>query len=327
VVPIDFVIAEDERNTWEDLAHRSVAGLQQDLSRRRLVEVTVKGRTASDEELAALPPDVAVAAYTTSSRPVPVQHIDLCVVAEDDQCRPVTVRIASRVLRVDYQEPRGRTGSDDVATTAERDAVVRRFGLGALEDGSASWTSREVALVDRALAAVEPEVLELIRGMPLIRDAVSTRAPGRELAWFDPQTEPPTISIYDLAFAPASGAVGPLDAMEPLAVMTIVHELGHVLADAPLRAAWLRAAADPSDRSARKELRSLGRAGPVIRAWRTVRDHRAPTPYGARDAHESFAEADALHLLDPEALEEVMPAAAAWFARGEHLVAAGLRAD
>ncbi len=325
VVPIDFVIAEDDRGSWEQLAERSVAGLQHDLSRRRLVEVTVQGRTASDDQLADLPPDVAVAAYTTSSRPVPVQHIDLCIEAEPALYRPVTVRIDERVLRIDYGEPLPREGSDVEATETEREAVVRRFGLGALDDGSATWTRREVELVDQALAVVEPEVLALLRGMPLVRDAVSTRAPGRELAWFDPRTEPPTISIYDLAFAPASGAVGPIDAMRPLAVMTVVHELGHVLADAPLRAAWLRAAADPSDRAARQELRSLGRSGAVIRAWRDVRDHRAPTPYGARGAHESFAEAYALHLLDPEALQEVMPAAAAWFASGEHLAAAGIR--
>jgi hypothetical protein len=44
-----------------------------------------------------------------------------------------------------------------------------------------------------------------------------------------------------------------------------------------------------------------------------------PTPYGASNMHESFADAFALYKLDPAALERFSPEMHAWFAAGGHL--------
>jgi hypothetical protein len=44
-----------------------------------------------------------------------------------------------------------------------------------------------------------------------------------------------------------------------------------------------------------------------------------PTEYGETSPDEAFAESYALHKLDPEALIRIDPAAARFFAEGEHL--------
>ena len=46
---------------------------------------------------------------------------------------------------------------------------------------------------------------------------------------------------------------------------------------------------------------------------------RGPTPYGAGNIWESYAEAYALWHADPDALRRTMPATAEWFANGGHL--------
>ncbi len=324
VVPVDFVLAEPETDPWSDLGPPAVDGLRHDLDRHRLLEVVGQGRTLSSEGLEDLPTEVVAAAYALSGRPVPRQHMDLRLLVDGPdhpKVRPLSIDVHERVLSLLWGELGPSPGPDRPATEGDRDAVAQRFGLGALQNGSAPWSHAEVALMERALVAVEPEVVALLEGMPIVRQGTSRRAPGRELAWFDPRTEPPNIEVYDLAFAPCSGAVGPHTDLEPLAVMTLVHELAHVLADAPLRRAWLGTAEAPLTPQGRRDLR---RGGPVVSAWRKVRDHRAPTPYGRQDAHESFAEAYALHRLDPAALAEVMPEGSAWFSEGKHLLAAGV---
>jgi len=216
-----------------------------------------------------------------------------------------------------------------MASPAAREAIGRGW-LGGFVDGDARWTTDDLAVAAAAVEALEPEVQPLLHGLQLRRMRGSPRAAHRELAWFDPTTEPPVIEVYDLCFAETSGFVGPVDAPMPSAAMTLVHELGHAVADRPLREAWvaleeLRAEPDPDPREvaeARAAWVRLGGRGPVIEAWAEVRDGPGPAPYGARSVHESFAEAYALHRLDPDALRRAMPAAAEWFDAGGHLAAA-----
>ena len=64
----------------------------------------------------------------------------------------------------------------------------------------------------------------------------------------------------------------------------------------------------------------MGRTRPVLRAYRSARDHaKGPTPYGRTSLSESFAEAFALFRADPAALRRVDPGAFAWFESGGHL--------
>lgn len=76
---------------------------------------------------------------------------------------------------------------------------------------------------------------------------------------------------------------------------------------------------------AAKEAEALQARSPVLEAYRRVPGAGSgPTRYGRTSLEESFAEAYALHLADPAALQRVMPEVAAWLAAGEHLRAAGI---
>lgn len=81
--------------------------------------------------------------------------------------------------------------------------------------------------------------------------------------------------------------------------------------------------------AATADMRALEKSGgPVIAAYaQALAGRPAPTRYGETDLGESFADAFALHHLDPEALRRVVPEAAEWFARGGHLIAAEIRPD
>lgn len=152
--------------------------------------------------------------------------------------------------------------------------------------------------------------------------------------------------------------VGSPDAPLPRSVMYLIHEFGHVIATAT-RTSLLRdltqtigsyhdRVSELADRSSDKDgtiyvtaeedaeldnkfwnietvfdrLDRLGRRGPVIAAYRSVRSNRkGPTPYGGVSLHESFAEAFAMFRADPDALRRVDPATSGWFERGAHLKA------
>ncbi len=208
----------------------------------------------------------------------------------------------------------------------------------ALDGFSGPWALQELAFVLMALEALTEEERTALVGVRLVRLADSPRRPS-EMAWYGPSTDPPRLEVYDAAFQEyGHGFVGPLDRPMPTPVMTLLHEFGHAVVDRPLRdthAAWRRARdasermVDPArfqaayDRATvlRSCYRGLGDDGPVIEAYRAVRGRvRGPTTYGWRGRHhESFAEAFALHHLDPDALRRVMPDVAAWFEDEKHV--------
>lgn len=319
-VPYTLPVATREAS---DQASR---GLVHDLDRGRLVEVHREGRLLTRADLLALPEGVAVAAYSVSARPRGPRHFDLWAPLPHGERRAVSVSVASRVVALAWGPASDAPAAGEVATPLGREAVTRRFGLSGVTDGDRRWSSTELSNLDEALARVESEALVALSGVTFVRMASSPRAPARELAWFDPRTEPPRIDVYDLAFDAGSGTVGPIEDLVEPSVVTLVHELAHALADWPLRQAWQRLQEAPPEevRSRKADVKRLGGRGPVIEAWADVRDGPGPTDYGRRRLHESFAEAYALHRLDPDALRAVMPEAAAWFDAGGHLRAAGL---
>jgi len=298
-----------------------------DLDRGRLDSLRIDGRSLASEEVDTVDAEVLWALFSLTQRWARSAEIDLWVPYPDARRRPVTIRFDRRLgaeLSLGAIGPRP-VHVDRAATAAERQAVAEEAGLGEVIDGDAPWTVAELAAARVALRAIEPAARPLLTGLTLVRRSASPRAAQRELAWFDPTTEPPTIEVYDLCFASPDGFVGPVDAPLPSSSMTLVHEIGHALADHPLRLAWVRlqGAQTPSDaREARRAWRALGRHGPVMDSWAAVRSGPGPASYGARSLHESFAEAYALSRLDPAALQRAMPGAAEWFAAGGHLAAA-----
>lgn len=305
----------------------------------------IRGWTADDPSvtsLAAFPPETLYGLWVCARRWSRGAELDLLVDVGQGP-RPVTLWwTPSRAVRIAW----GPLGAPPVPvrpagvdlTEWQRD-LAAAHGFGGWGDG---WTDAETGIVSLAVATLTPAEQRALSGVTLARDDVSPRSPSRELAYFDPAGEPPQLWFFDRAFDDdALGFVGRPDAPVPSAAMTALHEIGHTVADAPLRAAYVaysdlhvaaRASGDHADRQAATEAyrayKALGRAGPVIDAWQAFRAGRpGPSTYGFHNRHESFAEAFALAHLDPAALDRALPGAAAWFTSGAHTVAAGLDVD
>ncbi|MFT4621626.1 MAG: hypothetical protein ACI8PZ_000278 [Myxococcota bacterium] len=185
-----------------------------------------------------------------------------------------------------------------------------------------SWSKAELVQLRDALSLLDPVARGLVSGLVVERRQRSPRAPVRELAWYDSRSSPPVLMVFDAAFEGVNAFVGPVTAPRPTGLLTLLHELGHAIADRPHAAAWdamLRTADAPRERwrAARREYRGLGRRGPVVDAYLQVWGGRGPTRYGDRNAHESFAESFALFHADPDALLRADPDVYTWFAAGE----------
>jgi len=207
-----------------------------------------------------------------------------------------------------------------------------------LDGFSGTWTLIELGYVVMALDRLTPEELAAMTGVHFARVAQSPRR-AAEMARYEPSELPPRLEVYDAAFEEfGHGFVGPLDHPVPTPVMTVLHECGHVIVDRPLRETYdaFRMALEASegmvdgqafasayDRAQEIErcYRQLGSTGPVLDQFVAIRGKtRGPTSYGWRSRHhEAFAEAFALHHLDPDALRRVMPAVSEWFDRDQHV--------
>lgn len=287
-------------------------------------------------EVKALPLEVLYAVYACSKGWTRGAELDLLVDVGEGP-RPVTLWWTP-----DRQVAIGWGDAEPLRVPATSDSLARRMGIGGF-GGELPWTDDEIGDVAMALGQLSVAERETLAGVTFARAGVSPRAPGRELAYFDPSTEPPMLWFFDLAFASEDTSfVGPVDAPIATGAMTAIHEFGHVVADVPLRRAYTAYVEafhawqqEPDPTSARvlrdlsreryRSYRLLGRSGPVVEAWEAFRDGRiGPSSYGYRDPDESFAEAFALYHLDPGALERALPGAVAWFASGAHVTAAGL---
>lgn len=187
--------------------------------------------------------------------------------------------------------------------------------------GSARWGTSEQDAVGAAFALIDPLVIPWISDVSLWREETSPRRPGIELSWYESRTTPARIQLFDAAFEDEDvGFAGEPSAPVGNATTTILHELGHAFADAPIRIAYnayLQAFASGGDAiAAWHRYRDVLHVDPVIADFRRVWEEPGPTPYGRRRVHESFAESFYLFYADRPALERVQPAVAAWFARG-----------
>jgi hypothetical protein len=329
--PVDFALAP--------LAPEHVAGLADDVAAavgtRRLRSWSADGVTTLEE----LPPEALYAMWSTAVRAHRGAELDLWV---DVGAGPRAVTLwwgVDRSVRVGVGPP----GAAVQVEAGPLEVAAALEGTGGFVG---DWGGDEADAVVLAVGHLSPAEREAVAGVTLIRGALSPRSPRRELAYFDPQTEPPGLWFFDPAFEAASGFVGPPEAPLPPAALTALHELGHVIADLPFRRAyvaytsavddWLDGVRGPEEEAAATErqaiarerfrsYRSLGDTGPVIDAWEAFRaGRRGPSLYGWRSPQESFAEAFALWHLDPEALERALPGATAWFEVGSHTAAAGL---
>lgn len=292
-----------------------VPRMADDLDRMRSIGSVRTADGAAVQDLRALPPEVVWAAWSTAVAWARGAELDLLV---DD--RAVTVWWSvHRDLTVAWSD--GPVWHPPTGVTGE--LLVERYGIGGVFDGDAPWGEAELGTLDLALSLLTDEERVAVDGVRFVRQVTSPRT-ARELAWYDPTVEPPEISLFDAAFEmETQGFVGPVDAPLPAGVGSLLHEIGHALADVEARSAW-RACGEArasGDRERRREAcrayAAVRRRGPEIDAWQAFRDGRpGPSSFGFRDPHESFAEAFALAHVDPDALDRSLPGATAWFLQG-----------
>jgi hypothetical protein len=168
------------------------------------------------------------------------------------------------------------------------------------------------------------------------------------------------IELYDEMLGQDDKAFcGSPEAPLPFSVYSIIHEIGHAIADAAPASAYRnfsRAVSTFEQREdelsekrpgpregtyyvskeegreldekfghaefALDQVKRLGKYGPVLRAYRWARGtSRGPTPYGRVSLDESFAEAFAMFHTDPAALRRVDAKAYEWLGRSGHIQA------
>lgn len=273
-------------------------------------------------EPGALPDPIAWVVWWTAGRRDRGVELDLRV----GELAVEVVRDLDGATRVRWAEAQEAVG------TAKRAQVQARYGI-AVVDGDRPWQPEEVAEVAAALAVLRPDELELASDVQLWRMARSPRNPDDELAWYDPTVDPVRIEVYDQAFRDqASGFVGTPEKPFGPAASTVLHEMAHAIADAPIRRSYSDYTALVVQGAGWRELdvawerfKRVSAEDPVIAAWRRVWDRPGPSTYGARSPAESFAEAFMLAHADPAALARVAPGAARWLEAGGHVTAARAR--
>jgi hypothetical protein len=120
------------------------------------------------------------------------------------------------------------------AWTATAAQVQQRHGVAQPVDGDAQWNGRTLAILDRTLALLTPEEHALVKDLKFIRK----REGGTHRAQYGRSgKEGGALYLYDTAFTNEDQAfVGDPSAPLPDSFYVVLHELGHAIADARVRA-------------------------------------------------------------------------------------------
>jgi hypothetical protein len=238
----------------------------------------------------------------------------------------------------------------------------KRFAIGSLDGGAGRWSADELQSLERALALLSESERMRIRGVELRRESRPRRPLPFKGACGITHVEriERWVEIYDCAFREDDIVfAGNPTAPERASVRLILHELGHVLAIAPVydfnrdlqrladdgkktseEVLEHRADASIEDQRAASDLaarlrkiaasmqavaKRVGEAhspGPAVSAFSRVPGAaNGITSYGRESPAEAFAEAFSLFHTDPDALRRVSPTVLEFLQRGEHLLA------
>ena len=238
------------------------------------------------------------------------------------------------------------------------DELRQRYGIAPSELGE-PWSAPYYAALDQALVLLSGEELAFLAKIPIAREHAMAEAEKdhRTQARYLRVGGQARIELYDqMVAADETTFCGSVEQPRPSSVCVLLHEIGHALADTANAAAlgematarsslqadlepllqreaaqgaeaWVSAAEVQSLNSGVARLQDshdrvqrIGDRGPVLRHYRRARSFRnGPTPYGASDLAESFAEAFMLFRSDPAALLRIDPGAHAWFLQERHL--------
>ena len=189
------------------------------------------GETSSAERVALL---------SVLGRKLVGTEVDVLVPQADETHVPVTVTWEPDGV-VTFESGPGVKSLVDGATTSEQ--VKTRFTVGAFTEADAKWDGASVSVVLQALSTLSPEELALVSGLGFRRAKVD----GNHRAKYERGDDSNLINVYDSAFLFSKEQfTGAVSGPRAEALLCVVHELGHALADARFREKGLlsKAAAD-----------------------------------------------------------------------------------
>ncbi len=223
-----------------------------------------------------------------------------------------------------------------------------RYRLGPLDSGRKAWTDTELSVLANALKVLDPRELRYLVDLSFIREQKSRSGLAANYHYHSSSEQGihQSITVYDSTFSGQEYRFcGNLERTYSAAHMTIVHELGHLIADQPLLAhehllnetvkeynRLVQIFNDTQSEGVLLELKAVqskleqlrgkkfSTMGPIIDSFLQSRSStKGPTVYADTNAVEAFAESYALFKLDPKALNRADPGAFDWFESKEWL--------
>lgn len=190
-------------------------------------------------------------------------------------------------------------------------AIRKAHGSGVIKGSGRRWKNWELRILDGALGRLHKDERRVLKGVTIVRSGSSPN-PWQAGKYQTDSRGRYTLRVYNRAFASQkTGFVGGADRPRPAGAITILHELGHAVAQWPTRRAF--------ERGDFRKAKRLSKSNSLLKAYRRARGvSRGPTPYGRRSINESFAESFALYHLDPAALKRWNGDVYRWFADGGH---------
>jgi len=246
-----------------------VRSVQRALARRRLRSLSLAVAGGPPREVVpaggpmggvgSLPLPVLAAVAATATRRSWGGERDLLVRVRGQGTYPVTLVYSRRGDLVLSQGSR----LPDKAPRASAAQVDARFSLGSIRSSGRRWSGTELGVLGQALALLSTAELDAVEGLDFVR-APAWIGGARHAGRYRKDIRGARILVFDRAFAgDRYGFFGPVSRPRPASSATVLHEVGHALADWPARVAWQKVAAQQS------------RQKQVYRAYRAAyRDYR-----------------------------------------------------
>lgn len=222
------------RTVQRDLAHRRLRSLSLAAPSGETREVVRRGGDVGAVGNLSLPVLAAVSA-TAGMRSWGGER-DLLVRVRGRGSYPVTLIYSPRGDLVVSQG--GRLGETPPKSSAA--SLGDDFSLGRIRSSGRRWSAAELGVVHQALSQLSKAELGGVKGLDLVRTPASGGNP-RHAGRYKKDRRGARILVFDRAFAgDRYGFFGSVSEPHPASINTLLHEVGHALADWPARLAWQR---------------------------------------------------------------------------------------
>ncbi len=261
------------RTVQRDLARRKIRSLSLAAPGKKPRSIVTRGGSLQNISSLSLPVLAAVSA-TASPRWWGGER-DLLVRVRGQGIVPVTLLFSPQG---DLVVEQGMALSE-VGSKASATALREGFSLGRIRGRGRSWKREELGVVKDSLSLLSGKERRAVRGLDFVR-APAWRGGARHAGRCRRYRRGVRMMVYDRAFAgDRYGFFGSVRSPRPASFSTILHEVGHALADWPARQAW-----DEVDRKQRRQKRVYKEYKKAYRSYRAAYSaYRASVPSGRRE--------------------------------------------